>query len=309
MGELVSIIVPVYNAAPYIAKTIEMVKQQTYKVWELLLVNDCATDESMQVIKQSLAGYEQRMEKALQPDIAHIDVYTPVGMEGYPPTCPQTNAGVCTGGNVLTDDEDISSGEEGTESGTIKVISKVYNEGAARARNTGLSMAQGRYIAFLDADDVWFPDKLMKELIFMKDKQAGFVFSAYEFGDEQAHPTGKVVHVPAELTYRKALSRTVIFTTTVLLDRKKIPDRLIRMPVVESEDTATWWQILRAGYTAYGLDEVLAVYRRPAKSLSSNKFTAMKRIWKLYRRQEGLSVIRSAVYFIFWAYRAAMRRI
>lgn len=309
MGELVSVIVPVYNAAPYIAKTIEMVKQQTYKEWELLLVNDCAADESMQVIGQSLAGYEHCMERALQPDIAQIDVYTPVDMEGYPPTGLQINAGVCTGGNVLTDDEEISSREERIESGTIKVISKAYNEGAAKARNTGLSMAQGRYIAFLDADDVWFPDKLMKELIFMKDKQAGFVFSAYEFGDEQAHPTGKVVHVPAELTYRKALSRTVIFTTTVLLDRKKIPDRLIRMPVVESEDTAAWWQILRAGYTAYGLDEVLAVYRRPAKSLSSNKFTAMKRIWKLYRRQEGLSVISSAFHFIFWAYRAAMRRI
>lgn len=284
MGELVSIIVPVYNAAPYIAKTIEMVQQQTYKEWELLLVNDCATDESMQVIGQSLAGYTHRMREALQPDIAQIDVY-------------------------MTEGEEPSSGEEGTESGTIKVISKAYNEGAAKARNTGISMAQGRYIAFLDADDVWYPDKLMKEIVFMKDKQAGFVFSAYEFGDEQAHPTGKVVHVPAELTYRRALSRTVIFTTTVLLDRKKIPDQLIIMPVVESEDTATWWQILRAGYVAYGMDEVLAVYRRPSKSLSSNKFTAMKRIWKLYRRQEGLSVISSAFYFIFWAYRATMRRI
>lgn len=314
MGELVSIIVPVYNAAPYIAKTIEMVKQQTYKDWELLLVNDCATDESMQVIGQSLAGYGHRREEGELSDIAYIDVYTPMGMEVYPPTCPQTNpiqtnADACTGADIPTEKEEPFSGEQGKKSGTIKVISKACNEGAAKARNTGLSMAQGRYIAFLDADDVWVCDKLMKELIFMKDKQAGFVFSAYEFGDEQAHPTGKVVHVPTELTYRRALSRTVIFTTTVLLDRKEIPDKLIRMPVVESEDTATWWQILRAGYVAYGLDEVLAVYRRPAKSLSSNKFTAMKRIWKLYRRQEGLSVMSSAFYFIFWAYRATIRRI
>ena len=95
----------------------------------------------------------------------------------------------------------------------------------------------------------------------MEDRQAGFVFSAYEFGDEQARPTGRIVHVPDRLTYRKALSRTVIFTSTVLLDREKIPDSLIQMPAVASEDTATWWQILREGYTAYGLDEVLAVYR------------------------------------------------
>ena len=83
----------------------------------------------------------------------------------------------------------------------------------------------------------------------------------------------------------------------------------MRMPEVESEDTATWWQILRAGYTAYGLDEVLAIYRRPAQSLSSNKLTAVRRIWNLYRRQEKLSVLSGARYFIMWAYRATMRRL
>ena len=143
----------------------------------------------------------------------------------------------------------------------------------------------------------------------MEERQAGFVFSAYEFGDEQAHPTGRIVHVPDKLTYRKALSRTVIFTTTVLLDRTIIPDRLMQMPEVASEDTATWWQILREGYVAYGLDEVLAVYRRPARSLSSNKLTAIKRIWYLYRMQEGLSLPESIFYFVFWAYRATVRRI
>ena len=143
----------------------------------------------------------------------------------------------------------------------------------------------------------------------MEEQQAGFVFCAYEFGDEWGRPTGKIVHVPPRLTYQRALSRTVIFTTTVLLDRKKVSDRLIRMPAVPSEDTATWWQILREGHVAYGLDEVLAIYRRPAKSLSSNKFKAMKRIWNLYRTQEGLSVAASAFYFIFWAYRATVRRI
>lgn len=293
MSGLVSIIVPVYNAAPYIAKTIEMVKQQTYKDWELLLVNDCSTDESVQVIEASLGDFECQREKAKQPDIAWLDVYTQVYAQA----------------DKSIPEKEYLFKERPNGSGTIKVICKSCNEGAAKARNTGLFMAQGRYIAFLDADDIWFADRLEKGLILMQDKQAGFVFSAYEFGDEQARPTGKVVHVPEELTYRKALSRTVIFTTTVLLDREKIPDQLIRMPAVESEDTATWWQILRAGYVAYGMDEVLAIYRRPAKSLSSNKFTAMKRIWKLYRRQERLSVIRSAFYFVLWAYRATMRRI
>ena len=173
------------------------------------------------------------------------------------------------------------------------------NEGAAAARNTGIGLAGGQYIAFLDADDIWVPDKLEKQLSFMGKKRAGFSFSAYEFGDESARPTGKVVHVPEALTYKKALSRTVIFTTTVVLDRNLVSDELMRMPQVASE----------AGHTAYGLDEVLAVYRRPPQSLSSNKLKAVKRIWNLYRRQEKLSVLVSAFYFVFWAYRATMRRI
>ena len=208
-----------------------------------------------------------------------------------------------------SEDESRKKIEGRQEQDRIRLIAKKSNEGAARARNTGIEAARGRYIAFLDADDVWHIDKLEKEMRFLQDRQAGFVFTAYEFGDEQARPTGKVVHVPAELTYRQALSRTVIFTTTVLFDRKKIPDGLLHMPVVESEDTATWWQILREGYTAYGLDEVLAVYRRPAQSLSSNKITAVRRIWNLYRRQEKLSVAASAWYFVMWAYRATMRRL
>lgn len=269
MKELVSIIVPVYRAEAYIANAVAMVQAQTWHNWELLLIEDCSPDDSAETIRRILKK------------------------------------------NTAADPAGSGAAEEYTGAGgqRIVLLCKEKNEGAARARNTGLSMAGGRYIAFLDADDVWYPDKLEKEMRFMKERQAGFVFTAYEFGDEQARPTGRVVHVPAELTYRQALSRTVIFTTTVLFDREKIPDRLIRMPVVESEDTATWWQILREGYTAFGLDEVLAVYRRPARSLSSNKVTAIRRIWNLYRSQEKLSVTASAWYFVMWAYRATARRL
>ena len=273
IGGLVSIIVPMYRAAAYIADTIEMVFSQTYCRWELLLVDDCSGDGSVEAVEKALSAYEHRPSDEVLENVRHIEEY------------------LCG---------------EGKE---VFLICKNKNEGAAAARNTGMDLAGGQYIAFLDADDIWVPDKLRKQLVFIKEKQAGFLFSAYEFGDEEARPTGRVVHVPEVLTYKKALSRTVIFTTTVVFDRNIVPDELMRMPRVESEDTATWWQVLRAGYTAYGLDEVLAVYRRPAGSLSSNKFKAVKRIWNLYRRQEKLSVFASAFYFVFWAYRATMRRI
>lgn len=191
----------------------------------------------------------------------------------------------------------------------IRLIKKGKNEGAALTRNRGIQEAKGRYIAFLDADDVWLRHKLQRQMEFMKEKDAGFVFSAYEFGDEEAIGTGRIVHVPESLTYKKALSRTVIFTTTVLLDTQKISKDLIYMPNVPSEDSATWWQILRNGHVARGLDEVLAIYRRPAKSLSSNKLKAIQRIWYLYRKVEKLSLPASCIAFVGWAYRATVRRI
>ena len=249
---MISIIVPVYNAAAYLTDTVEMVRRQTYREWELLLVDDASTDGSREV-----------MEALLRK----------------------------------TPDE------------RIRLICKEKNEGAAAARNTGLENARGRYIAFLDADDVWKEDKLKLQLQFMTEEEAGFVFTAYEFGNERAEGTGKVVHVPGALTYRRALSRTVIFTSTVLLDTQIVARELIRMPQVASEDSATWWQILRAGHTARGMDQVLVIYRRPKESLSSNKWKAIRRIWNLYRRVERLSPVESMVYFTGWAVRAVLRRL
>lgn len=289
MSGLVSIIVPVYRAKPYIAETIAMVVRQTYTEWELLLIEDGSPDDSAQTVRDTLREHKWSSLPMGRQDIRETG---------------EEHARFVEAKNVRTVEE--YADDKGRR---VVLICKEKNEGAAAARNTGLDMADGRYIAFLDADDIWFPEKLEKELIFMQERRAGFVFTAYEFGDEQANPTGKVVHVPAQMTYRQALSRTVIFTTTVLLDREIVSDKLMRMPCVESEDTATWWQILRAGNTAHGLDEVLAVYRRPVQSLSSNKLTAIRRIWNLYRRQEKLSVIESICYFIPWAYRATMRRL
>lgn len=191
----------------------------------------------------------------------------------------------------------------------IRVIYKEKNEGAAKARNTGIDAACGRYLAFLDADDIWMENKLSDELAFLQKKQAAFVFTAYEFGDENAVGTGRIVKVPETLTYKKALSRTIIFTSTTMFDLSVLGKEAVKMPCVPSEDTATWWKILRAGHMAYGYSEVTTIYRRPPQSLSSNKGTAIYRIWYLYREVEKLPVITSMLCFVGWAFRSTLRRL
>lgn len=224
---------------------------------------------------------------------------------------------------TYTDWEMILVDDQSTD-GSVKVIENIISEhpeapigliklskggSAARARNAGIEASEGRYIAFLDADDVWYPKKLEKEMRFLQEKNAGLVFTAYEFGDEDARPNGKMTKVPEKLTFRKALSRTVIFTSTVVIDTEIINKELIYMPEIPSEDTATWWRILKEGHTAFGLQEPLVVYRRPANSLSSNKGVAVKRIWRLYREIAELNVIQSCWYLFRWAIRATFRRV
>lgn len=191
----------------------------------------------------------------------------------------------------------------------VRSICQETNQGAANARNRGIKEARGRYLCFLDADDLWEPEKLTQELAFMEQKNACFVFTGYEFADEDGVGLGKVVRVPQQITYEQALKNTTIFTSTVMLDRKLVNDEDIYMPIVPSEDTATWWQLLKKYGVAYGLDMNLVRYRRSENTLSSNKWIAIQRIWKLYRRQEGFSVFRSLYCMFFWAVRAVIRRV
>ena len=210
--------------------------------------------------------------------------------------------------------------ENNSTDSTKEILSKIDNSkvrvlnlddvlDAASARNKGVSEATGRYIAFLDADDLWDSKKIEKQIAFMNEKKASFCFTGYEFGNEEAKPLGKIVKVPESITYKEALKNTTIFTSTVMFDMSHLSKDEIEMPNIKSEDTALWWKLLREGVIAYGLNENLVIYRRPSKSLSSNKLEAIRRIWNLYRKWEKLSVIKSAYYFVGWALRAVLRRI
>ena len=246
----VSIVMPVHNAGAVLKETVQSVLDQSFGDYELIMVEDNSSDESLELM-QRLSASDER----------------------------------------------------------IRVLVNNKEHGAAHARNLGIKAARGRYLAYLDADDIWQKDKLLKTLRFLRKHGASFVFTAYEFGNEKAEGTGKIVHVPRMLDYSHALTRTVIFTSTVMLDLKKLGKKRVLMPDIPSEDTASWWKILRSGVTAYGLDENLVVYRRAGRSLSSNKIVAVKRIWDLYRKREHLSIPLSLCCMIGWGWRATVRRI
>ena len=143
----------------------------------------------------------------------------------------------------------------------------------------------------------------------MKEKDVAFSFTGYEFADKDGKGLGKIVRVPDEITYRQALCNTTIFTSTVMFDMDKLSKEDIMMPYVKSEDTATWWKVLKMGHNAYGIDESLTLYRRMGESLSSNKIEALRRIWNLYRKVEHLNVVYSFYCFCLWAVRAVARRV
>lgn len=191
----------------------------------------------------------------------------------------------------------------------IKLIELKKNSGAATARNVGIDEAKGSYIAFLDSDDLWKKEKLENQLAFIKENGCAFSFTGYEFADEYGLGNGKVVKVPFKMNYKKALKNTTIFTSTVMFDLEKISKDQIKFENIKSEDTATWWKVLKSGYVAYGLNENLSYYRRTSGTLSSNKFEAIKRIWNLYRKQEKLNIFVSFYNFCFYAFNAVRRRV
>lgn len=192
----------------------------------------------------------------------------------------------------------------------IKYIKLPQNGGAALARNAALDQAKGRYIAYLDADDIWLPEKLEKQIEFMTQKNVVFTCCDYEKIENDGTPLNKVVHMPKTISYEQLLRNTIIQTVGVIVDTNGVDRSLLVMPNVRrGQDSATWLQMLRNGVKFFGQNEVLAQYRRVPQSLSANKLNAMKRTWYLYRGVEKLSVPKSLWCLIGWAWHASLKRI
>ena len=189
----------------------------------------------------------------------------------------------------------------------IKLFSLLKNVGAAAARNVAIEHANGQYIAFLDCDDVWEPEKLERQLAFMKENKYAFTYSEYYVMEEDGKKTGSFIRIPSSLSYRQYLRNTIIGCLTVVIDRNIVGD--FRMPLIKSShDMALWLLIMKRGYKAYGIKEVLAGYRLVSTSNTAKKWKAAKDVWRVYRKIEHLSVLFSAFCFCGYVFNAVIKR-
>lgn len=181
----------------------------------------------------------------------------------------------------------------------IKYIKLEYNSGAAVARNVAMSMAKGQYIAFLDSDDLWLPDKLSTQIKFMQDNNYKFSCTDYEQIDESGNPLGKIIKCREKADYNRVLLDCPIGNSTVMYDvsqlgKFEVPD------IRKRNDDALWLKMLKKEKYIYGLSQVLTQYRIRKDSISANKLQLVKYHWTLYRKIEKLNIIRSLFYIIHW---------
>ena len=187
----------------------------------------------------------------------------------------------------------------------IMLVESKENKGSSGARNTALRMAQGRFIAFLDSDDLWHPDFLEKQLAFMYEKNACLVFSSYRRIDENTkEEILRPYIVPSKVTYKSLLRTCPIFPSTAIYDRDKVGKVLYFNEEMGSlrDDYVYWLQMLRSGNViALGNKEILVDYRLRKSSVTGNKKKVIKPQWNVLRKIEKCSIFASTYYFICWA--------
>lgn len=234
MSGQVSIIMPSYNTGRFISETIESVLAQSYSNWELIIVDDCSTDDTDEVV-----------------------------------------------GQYLTDER-------------IRYIKNKNNSGAAVSRNRALREAKGKWIAFLDSDDLWTPDKLEKQIAFMENNGYHFSYTNYIEIDEESIPNGKCVTGPKRITKHGMFNYCWMGCLTVMYDAEAVG--LIQIEdIKKNNDYAMWLKVCKKA-NCYLLDESLAMYRKRSGSISNHGYMKLiKWHYKLYREAEKKNPISSVV--------------
>jgi len=243
----VSIITPAYNAEKYLNETIKSVQNQTYQQWEMIIVDDCSSDNTYAVALQ----YAEEDKR-------------------------------------------------------IKVLKNNHNLGVSATRNVALDIATGEYVAFLDSDDQWTSDKLQHQLTFMEANDYVLTYTDYQLLNNSDGSKGKIIQVPKRMSYGSIYKNTAIACLTVVINRKKSGS--FHMPLItHTEDQITWQEILKRGYTAYGLNENLALYRVGNISLTNSKKSSVHLQWHTYRDYHNFSVTRSLYYLFCYSVNAFIK--
>ena len=234
---LVSIIMPSYNCGRYVEKTIHSVQAQTYKDWEIIFIDDCSNDGTIENVK----GLQKNDKR-------------------------------------------------------IRLFKNETNSGAAVSRNYALREAKGKYIAFLDSDDIWEPTKLEKQIRFMEENNYKFSYTSYSEMDSEGNDTGVVVSGPSRITKAGMYAFCWPGCLTVMYDREAVG--LIQIEdIKKNNDYAMWLKVCKKA-DCYLLPEVLAKYRRGRSgSVSSHSvITMVKWHYKLWREAEKRNVLASLWY-------------
>ena len=247
-NNLISVITPAYNCANTIEETILSVKSQTYKNWEMLIVDDCSKDNTVEIVKRySLEDHR------------------------------------------------------------IKLICLEQNSGSATARNTAIQHATGKYIALLDSDDLWKPEKLERQLRFMETHRYAFTFTAYDIFKNASDVGRRIFEVPKSINYKQYLRNSIIGCLTVMVDKDQIPD--FHMESGYLEDVLTWMYYLKNGVVAYGLNENLASYRLSSGSKSAKKIKNAQRYYECLKQQDGVGTPLRLFSQIGYIYHAIKKRL
>lgn len=227
---LVSIVMPNYNGEKFLRETIESVLSQTYTNWELLFVDDCSTDNSLELIKSF------RDER-------------------------------------------------------IRVYQNETNSGAAVSRNTALREAKGKWIAFLDSDDLWVPEKLEEQLKFMVDNGYDFTYTEYSQIDEQSNSLNIEVTGPRKINKHKMFQYNYIGCLTVMYNREKVGLIQVEPSLKSRNDYAIWLKVCRH-CTCYLFNKNLARYRIRKSSLShSGLKKSLRNQYRLFKYGEKMCLI------------------